>query len=108
MLREKGAHSYDLACWIARDEPVSVFASGACSIDPRFEYYGDVDTAALTLRLKSGAIASFDFSRRSGYGYDECIEVHGSEGMIESRHPRRRDVSLYQGGAVIDDGLHEG
>ena len=80
MLREKGAHFYDLACWIAQDEPLSVFAAGACLIDPRFEDYGDVDTAALTLRLAGGAIASFDFSRHSAYGYDERIEVQGCRG----------------------------
>ncbi len=108
MLREKGAHFYDLACWIAQDEPLSVFAAGACLIDPRFEDYGDVDTAALTLRLAGGAIACFDFSRRSAYGYDERIEVQGAEGMIESRRPRRRDVSLYRGDSVVDDGLHVG
>ena len=43
---------------------------------------------AVTLKLRSGAIAIFDFSRRSGYGYDERIEVHGFDGMIESRRQR--------------------
>ena len=108
MLREKGAHFFDLACWIARAEPVEVFTAGACLIDPRLAEYGDVDTAVLTVRLASGAIAGFDFSRRTSYGYDERIEVHGAEGMLESRRPRRRDVSLYKGDRIIDDGLHPG
>ena len=108
MLREKGSHFYDLACWIARSEPVSVFAAGDCLFEPEFRRYGDVDTAVVTLRLRSGAIASFSFSRRSGYGYDERIEIHGSLGMMESRRPRRRDVSIFQGSTVTEDGLHEG
>ncbi len=53
-------------------------------------------------------MASFDFSRRSGYGYDERIEVHGAMGMLESRHPRRRGVSWYQGDTITQDGLHPG
>ncbi len=108
MLREKGAHFNDLACWIARSEPVSVFAAGACLFEPAFREYGDVDTAVVTLRLKSGAIASFDFSRRNGYGYDERIEVHGSLGMLESRRPRRGDLSLYRSDTITEDGLHQG
>ena len=28
--------------------------------------------------------------------------------MLESRRPRHHDVSLYQGGTIIEDGLHAG
>ena len=108
MLREKGSHFYDLACWIADSEPVSVFAAGDCLFEPAFRKYGDLDTAVVTLRMSSGAIASFSFSRRSGYGYDERIEVHGSRGMVESRRPRRRAISIFKGNTVTDDGLHRG
>ncbi len=80
MLREKGTHHYDLACWLVRSEPVEVYAAGGCLFDPGFAAYGDVDTAALTLRFASGALATFSFSRRTAYGCDESIEVFGSKG----------------------------
>ena len=62
MLREKGSHFYDLACWIADSEPVSVFAAGDCVFEPAFRKDGDLATAVVTLRMSSGAIASFSFS----------------------------------------------
>lgn len=105
MLREKGTHHYDLAYWLARSEPVEIYAAGGCLFDPGFATYGDVDTAALTLRFASGALATFSFSRRTAYGCDESIEVFGSKGMLQSRAPRPRSISLYQGGRVIDDGI---
>ena len=108
MLREKGTHHYDLAYWLARSEPVEVYAAGGCLFDSGFGAYGDVDTAALTLRFASGALATFSFSRRTAYGCDESIEVFGSKGMLQSRQPRPRSISLYQGGRVIDDGIHSG
>jgi myo-inositol 2-dehydrogenase/D-chiro-inositol 1-dehydrogenase len=108
MLREKGTHFYDLAHWIAGSEPVEVYAAGGCLFDPGYKAFGDVDTAALTLRFASGALATFSFSRRTTYGYDEMIEVFGSNGMLQSRRQRQRGVSLYQGDRVVDDGIHPG
>ena len=108
MLREKGTHFYDLAHWMAGSEPVEVYAAGGCLFDPGYAAYGDVDTAALTLRFASGALGTFSFSRRTTYGYDEMIEVFGSKGMLQSHRQRQRGVSLYQGDRVIDDGIHPG
>lgn len=55
---------------------------GGCLIDPRFADYDDVDTAILTLRLRDGVLAGFDFGRRTAYGVDELIEVFGSDGLL--------------------------
>jgi myo-inositol 2-dehydrogenase/D-chiro-inositol 1-dehydrogenase len=106
MLREKGTHFFDLASWMAGSEPVEIHAVGDCLFDAGYAAYGDVDTAALTLRFASGAIATFSFSRRTAYGYDEMIEVFGSEGMLESRRQRHPGVSLYKGTSVIEGGIH--
>jgi myo-inositol 2-dehydrogenase/D-chiro-inositol 1-dehydrogenase len=108
MLREKGTHHYDLACWLADAEPVEVYASGGCLIDPRHAEYGDVDTAALVLRFASGALATFAFSRRTGYGCDEMFEVNGAQGMLRSERQPALGVTLWQGGHVIADGVHPG
>lgn len=82
MIREKGAHFYDLACWLADSDPVEVTAMGDCLIDPGFADFDDVDTAIVTLRLLNGAMAGFDFGRRTAYGVDEMIEVFGSGGLL--------------------------
>jgi myo-inositol 2-dehydrogenase/D-chiro-inositol 1-dehydrogenase len=106
MLREKGTHFYDLACWMVGSEPVEVYAAGGCLFDPTYAVHGDVDSAALTLRFASGALATFSFSRRTSYGYDEMIEVFGSKGMLQSCRQRQRGVSLYQGDKIVDDGIY--
>jgi myo-inositol 2-dehydrogenase / D-chiro-inositol 1-dehydrogenase len=58
--------------------------------------------------MASGALAQIDCSRRAAYGYDETIEVFGSEGMVESARQNFRNRSLYRGREVIRDGLHPG
>jgi len=108
LLREKGTHFYDLAHWMAGSEPVEIYAAGDCLFDPEYAAYGDVDTAALTLRFASGALATFSFSRRTAYGYDEMIEVFGSKGMLQSQRQRSLGVSLYRGDQVVEGGIHPG
>ena len=81
--------------------------AGACLIEPRFAEYGDVDTAMILLRMPSGALCHLNFSRRTAYGADERIEVSGSGGRVESRHPIPVDVALYRGEAIRLKGLHQ-
>ena len=107
-LRDQTVHFFDLLRWITNDEAEEVFALGAAMVDPKVAEVGDVDTSVVTIRMTSGALCQIDSSRRTGYGYDERIEVFGSKGMIESRRQRARGVSRYSGDKVIEDGLHAG
>jgi len=107
MLRDKGAHFFDLACWIAQDRPVKVYAQGACLFEPRLAEYGDVDTAMIVLEMSRGALCHMNFSRRTNYGYDERIEVFGSLGRIESGTPMPLEIATYRGTTVTRPGLHQ-
>jgi myo-inositol 2-dehydrogenase / D-chiro-inositol 1-dehydrogenase len=107
-LRDQTIHFFDLLRWLTNDEPVEVYAIGAALVDPAIGEAGDVDTSVVSLRMASGALAQIDCSRRAAYGYDETIEVFGSEGMVESARQNFRNRSLYRGREVIRDGLHPG
>jgi len=107
LLRDKGAHFFDLACWIAQDHPVEVYAQGACLFEPRLAEIGDFDTAMIILKFSRGALCHFDFSRRTAYGYDERIEVFGSKGRIVSGTPLPLEVVSYSGNIISRAGLHQ-
>jgi myo-inositol 2-dehydrogenase/D-chiro-inositol 1-dehydrogenase len=107
-MRDQTVHFFDLARWISDLDPVSVFAAGSALSDPNLRDYDDVDTSVATLTLPSGALVQIDSIRRTGYGYDERIEVVGSEGMAEARRHRDGHVSRYSQGKVVEDGLHPG
>jgi myo-inositol 2-dehydrogenase/D-chiro-inositol 1-dehydrogenase len=107
-MRDQTVHFFDLARWIADLDPTEVFATGSTLAEPRLADYGDVDTSAVTLRLPTGALVQIDSTRRTGYGYDERIEVLGSTGLVEARRHRAGAVSRYGAGQVVDDGLHPG
>lgn len=106
--RDQTVHFFDLARWLTGEDPIAVSATGSALAEPRIAEFGDVDTSVCTLRLPSGALVQIDSVRRTGYGYDERLEVMGSGGLVESRRNRTGNVSRYQGGTVTDDGLHTG
>src|SRR6266566_4310513 len=107
-LRDQTIHFFDLACWLAGEAPVEVYATGAALIDPAIGEAGDIDTSMLILKMPGGALCHIDNSRRTAYGYDERIEVFGSKGMVQSNRKPTREVTLYTGTKVISDGLHPG
>ena len=72
-------HDFDMARYVAGSEVVEVFARGAVSVDPGFAEAGDVDTALVTLVHENGCLTAIDNSRQAVYGFDQRVEVFGSE-----------------------------
>jgi myo-inositol 2-dehydrogenase/D-chiro-inositol 1-dehydrogenase len=107
-LRDQTIHFFDLLRWLTSDEPVEVYAIGAALVDPAIGEAGDVDTSIVSIRMASGALCQIDSSRRAAYGYDERLEVFGSEGMAESARQGFRGLALYKGQQILRDGLHPG
>jgi myo-inositol 2-dehydrogenase / D-chiro-inositol 1-dehydrogenase len=107
-MRDQTIHFFDLLRWLTNDEPVEVYAIGGALVSAAIGEAGDVDTSLVSLRMASGALCQIDSSRRAAYGYDERIEVFGSEGLAESRRQNFRGMALYKGRTVIEDGLHAG
>ncbi len=84
LFRDMMIHDFDMARWLLGEEPVSVFASGACLVDPAIGEAGDIDTATVTLTTASGVHAVILNSRRAVYGYDQRVEVLGETGMLQA------------------------
>lgn len=77
-------HDLDLARWLLGEEPVEVYSTASCLVDPEIGRQGDVDTARTLLKTASGRLCVISNTRRSGYGYDQRIEAFGSSGMLRA------------------------
>ena len=100
LFRDMMIHDFDMARWLLGEEPVEVFASASCLVDPAIGAAGDVDTAAVTLRTASGRLAAITNSRRASYGYDQRIEVHGAKGCVSAGNRTETTVALADAGGV--------
>jgi myo-inositol 2-dehydrogenase/D-chiro-inositol 1-dehydrogenase len=77
-------HDFDMARFLVGRDIEEVYAVGAVLVDPAIGAAGDVDTAVITLRFDGGCLGSIDNSRRAVYGYDQRVEVFGSEGCASA------------------------
>lgn len=79
-------HDLDLICQTLDEYPVEVHTHAHC-FNPEIAAIDDVDTVIVSMKFASGAIASIETSRKSVYGYDQRLEVLGSDGMWEVANP---------------------
>lgn len=82
MFLDMTIHDFDMARYLSGSEVVEVYAAGGVLVDPAIGEAGDIDTALITLKFANGAIGTIDNSRKAVYGYDQRVEVFGSDGMV--------------------------
>jgi myo-inositol 2-dehydrogenase / D-chiro-inositol 1-dehydrogenase len=94
MFLDMTIHDFDMARYLSGSEVEEVYTAAAVMVDPAIGEAGDVDTAIITLRFANGAIGTIDNSRKAIYGYDQRVEVFGSNGMIQA-HNNTPDQDVY-------------
>lgn len=101
--RDMTIHDFDMARWLLGEEPNEVFAFGSALVDPRVAKAGDIDSAMVLLRTRSGKMAHINNSRRASYGYDQRIEVHGSKGRLMAGNHTPTTVEKADASSVSTD-----
>ncbi|HRY20536.1 MAG TPA: inositol 2-dehydrogenase [Flexilinea sp.] len=103
MFLDMTIHDFDMACYQANSEVDEVYAMGAVTVDPEIGKAGDIDTAIVTLKFKNGAMAVIDNCRKAVYGYDQRVEVFGTNGAAASENDRETMVKISSKDAVCED-----
>lgn len=96
-------HDFDMARFVIGDEVEEVYTAGGVHVDPEIGKAGDLDTALVVLRFRNGVIGTIDNSRRAPYGYDQRIEILGSQGKIETDNCYPNAATVSTGKAVCRD-----
>jgi myo-inositol 2-dehydrogenase / D-chiro-inositol 1-dehydrogenase len=103
MFRDMTIHDFDMARWLLGEEPETLFATASCLVDPRVATAGDIDSCMIVMRTASGKLCHINNSRRAAYGYDQRIEVHGSEGRLLAANVTPSTVELANAASVAAD-----
>src|SRR6516162_1612941 len=103
LFRDMMIHDFDMARWLLGEEPVEVFAAASVLVDPAIGAEGDVDTAVVTLRTRSGALCQISNSRRAVYGYDQRIEILGSKGALRADNVALSTVAFAGADGIVSD-----
>jgi myo-inositol 2-dehydrogenase/D-chiro-inositol 1-dehydrogenase len=76
-------HDFDALRFLAAGpEPTELFAMADALVLPDWKERGLLDTAVVSMRFDSGAMATVDANFEAVYGYDVRAEVFGSAGML--------------------------
>lgn len=99
-------HDFDMARFIG-GEVEEVYANATVMVDPAIGEAGDVDTALVALKFKSGAIGVIDNCRKACFGYDQRLEVFGSGGQASAANDTPTNVSyINENGNMTDKPLY--
>ncbi len=101
LFRDMTIHDFDMARFLLGEAVVSVSAQASCLVDPAIATAGDVDTAIISLVTESGKLAQISNSRRASFGYDQRLEVHGSQGMLSAQNINEHSIVRYSKSGVI-------
>ncbi len=100
MFLDMTIHDFDMCRYLGGEEVAEVYAVGGSLVDPEIGKAGDIDTGIITLTYASGAYCVIDNSRQAVYGYDQRIEVFGSEGCIVVGNRAPHEGTLFRRDSV--------
>ncbi|MGR3521637.1 MAG: inositol 2-dehydrogenase [Paracoccus sp. (in: a-proteobacteria)] len=95
IFKDMTIHDFDVARWLLGEEVESVQAAASVLVDREIGRLGDHDSVSVILRTAGGRQCTITNSRRATYGYDQRIEVLGSEGAlaVENIHQSRTTLA---------------
>ncbi|MGB0664533.1 MAG: inositol 2-dehydrogenase [Pontibacterium sp.] len=101
LFRDMTIHDFDLARFMLGEEPVEVYAIASALIDPELgEELNEIDTAMVIMTTASGKQCHINNSRAAVYGYDQRVELMGTQGMVISDNRKPHEVKKYSAKAV--------
>ena len=106
IFKDMTIHDFDMAIFLLDELPVEIYSSASILIDDQMKEVEDFDTASIILKTLSGKQIIISNSRRSSYGYDQRIEVHGSLGMVSAENQRPVSIEIANSQGFTKPPLH--
>jgi myo-inositol 2-dehydrogenase/D-chiro-inositol 1-dehydrogenase len=103
MFMDMTIHDFDMARFLIGDEVEEIYTVGGVMVDPEIGKAGDLDTALIVMRFRNGVIGTIDNSRKAVYGYDQRVEILGSDGKIETGNCYPNQAVVSSGKSVYKD-----
>jgi len=79
---DMAVHDIDLARWMLKSEPSSVYAIGGCFAYPEFGEHGDGDNVSALMQFDNSSMAFFYAGRTAPHGYNVETEIIGTKATL--------------------------
>ncbi|BBM88990.1 inositol 2-dehydrogenase [Spirochaetota bacterium] len=96
-------HDFDMLRYLTHTEALEVYSRGAALVNDITPRYNDCDSAIISIKLASGALAYIENCRETAYGYDQRVEVLGETGMLQCTNDYPSTVTHFNTDGRIAD-----
>jgi myo-inositol 2-dehydrogenase/D-chiro-inositol 1-dehydrogenase len=107
IFRDMTIHDFDMARFMLGEEVTEVSAMASVLVDKAIGAAGDSDSVQVMLRTATGKMAIISNSRRATYGYDQRVEVHGSNGVVSAENQRPVSIEIASSLGYTRPPLHD-
>lgn len=95
-------HDFDMMLYLLDGRLPKTIHALAHSYDTKIGDMDDYDTVLVTMQFDDGLIYSIDTSRTSVYGYDQRVELFGSEGMLVAENELDNTLKIFKGDGIMN------
>ena len=103
MFLDMPIHDFDMVRFLSDSEVKEVFAYGAVLINEEIGKAGDIDTAIISMKLENNSLVVIDNCRKTCYGYDQRVEVFGSNGQIAISNDTHSNATITNADGVCKE-----
>lgn len=98
---DMAVHDIDLARWMLKSEPQTLYAAGGSYAYPEFEKYNDGDNAAAFIQFENQSLAFLLAGRTAPHGYNIETEIIGTKATLRiGSVPQKNLVELLDSNGV--------
>ena len=93
-------HDFDMMLYLLGTKaPRSINVFAKC-YDEKIAAMDDYDTVVVSMQFEDGLIYTIDTSRTSAYGYDQRLEVFGSDGMLVAENELDNSLQIFSADGI--------
>ncbi|MGB5500403.1 MAG: Gfo/Idh/MocA family oxidoreductase [Maribacter sp.] len=97
-------HDIDLARWMLKAEPKSIYAIGGCYVHPEYAQYGDGDNVSALMQFDNGSMAFILAGRTAPHGYNVETEIIGTKATLRiGSVPQKNMVEILDKTGVVKE-----
>ena len=102
---ENLSHDFDAIRWIAQSEVTRVYAEGTV-LSEKIRRAGDYENVVVTVKMEKGMIGTVDSSSTNSYGFDQHVDVLGTEGAVLMSAGTLSNSKIVKKDGIVNDMPH--
>ena len=101
---DMAVHDFDLARWMLKAEPKSIYAIGGCYAHNEYAAYGDGDNVSALMQFDNGSMVFILAGRTAPHGYNVETEIIGTKATLRiGSVPQKNMVEILSKDGVIKE-----